>query len=41
MFSYRTDVDPERQTCTVLSPEQRPLPNTLLLLSDLHFMDSH
>lgn len=40
-ISFRTDVDTERQTCTILSPEQRPLPNTLLLLSEIQFMDSH
>lgn len=38
---FRTDVDTDRQTCTILSPEQRPLPNTLLLLSEIQFMDSH
>jgi hypothetical protein len=26
---------------TVLSPQPRPLPKTLLLLSDIQFMDSH
>lgn len=38
---YRTNVDVERQTFTVLSPQPRPLPNTVLLLSDIQFMDSH
>uniref|UniRef100_A0A336MQF3 Protein CLP1 homolog n=1 Tax=Culicoides sonorensis TaxID=179676 RepID=A0A336MQF3_CULSO len=40
-FICVTDVDIDRQTCTILSPEQRPLPNTLLLLSEIQFMDSH
>lgn len=40
-FICVTDVDVERQICTVLSPEQRPLPNTLLLMSEIQFMDSH
>ena len=37
----RTNVDMERQSMTVLSPQPRPLPKTLLLLSDIQFMDSH
>jgi len=37
----RTYVDMERQSMTVLSPQPRPLPKTLLLLSDIQFMDSH
>ncbi|XP_037825754.1 protein CLP1 homolog [Lucilia sericata] len=40
-FVCVTGVDMERQAITVLSPQPRPLPNTLLLLSDLQFMDSH
>ncbi|XP_026468463.1 protein CLP1 homolog [Ctenocephalides felis] len=36
-----THVDMERQVFTVLSPQPRPLPQTVLLLSDLQFMDSH
>lgn len=40
-FVCVTDVDTERQTFTVLSPQPRPLPYTLLLLSELQFMDSH
>lgn len=40
-FICVTDIDVERQVCTVLSPEQRPLPNTLLLMSEMQFMDSH
>ncbi|KAK0182530.1 hypothetical protein PV327_000662 [Microctonus hyperodae] len=36
-----TNVDVDRQTITVLSPQPRPLPNTVLLLSDIQFMDSH
>ncbi|XP_065360870.1 protein CLP1 homolog [Calliphora vicina] len=40
-FVCVTGVDMERQAITILSPQPRPLPNTLLLLSDLQFMDSH
>lgn len=40
-FVCVTNVDTERQTFTVLSPQPRPLPNTVLLLSDIQFMDSH
>ncbi|XP_011708131.1 PREDICTED: protein CLP1 homolog [Wasmannia auropunctata] len=43
-FVCVTNVDVERQTfttLTVLSPQPRPLPNTVLLLSDIQFMDSH
>lgn len=40
-FICVTNVDIERQTITVLSPQPRPLPNTLLILSELQFMDSH
>ncbi|KAG7202773.1 hypothetical protein KM043_009941 [Ampulex compressa] len=40
-FVCVTNVDVERQTFTVLSPQPRPLPNTVLLLSDIQFMDSH
>lgn len=34
-------VDAEQQTMTVLSPQPRPLPNTVLLLSDLQFLDNN
>jgi polyribonucleotide 5'-hydroxyl-kinase len=40
-FICVTNVDVERQTITVLSPQPRPLPKTLLILSELQFMDSH
>ncbi|GLV40332.1 crowded by cid [Carabus blaptoides fortunei] len=40
-FVCVTNVDVERQTMTILSPQPRPLPNNVLLLSDLQFMDSH
>uniref|UniRef100_A0A023F4J3 Protein CLP1 homolog n=2 Tax=Triatoma infestans TaxID=30076 RepID=A0A023F4J3_TRIIF len=36
-----TNVDLEMHTVTVLSPQPRPLPDTLLLLSEVQFMDSH
>ncbi|KAJ8881351.1 hypothetical protein PR048_017832 [Dryococelus australis] len=40
-FICVTNVDMERQCMTVLSPQLRPLPKTLLLLSEVQFMDSH
>ncbi|XP_075212091.1 protein CLP1 homolog isoform X2 [Lycorma delicatula] len=40
-FICVTNVDVERQMLTVLSPQPRPLPDTLLILSDIQFMDSH
>lgn len=40
-FVCVTNVDMERQTITVLSPQPRPLRNNLLLLSEMQFMDSH
>uniref|UniRef100_U5EVR2 Protein CLP1 homolog n=1 Tax=Corethrella appendiculata TaxID=1370023 RepID=U5EVR2_9DIPT len=40
-FICVTNVDMDRQVLTVLSPQPRPLPQTILLLSDLQFMDSH
>ncbi|XP_077515565.1 protein CLP1 homolog isoform X2 [Amblyomma americanum] len=40
-FICVTEVDMERQTLTVLSPQPRPLPKAVLLLSDIQFMDSH
>jgi len=36
-----THVDVENQLLTVLAPQPRPLPDTLLILSDIQFMDSH
>lgn len=41
IYIFSTNVDNERQTLTLLSPQPKPLPNNLLLLSDLQFMDSH
>ncbi|GAB0090459.1 Protein CLP1 homolog [Sergentomyia squamirostris] len=35
------NVDLERQVVTVLSPQPRPLPNTIMLLSELQFVDNH
>lgn len=40
-FICVTHVDCDRQTITVLSPQPRPLPNVILLLSELQFMDTH
>ncbi|GFG35312.1 hypothetical protein Cfor_10314 [Coptotermes formosanus] len=40
-FVCVTNVDMEQQSITILSPQPRPLPKTLLLLSDVQFMDSH
>lgn len=41
-FVCVTNVDTERQVITLLAPQQRPLPsNSILLLSDIQFMDSH
>ncbi|KAI4488123.1 PREDICTED: protein CLP1 homolog [Polistes canadensis] len=40
-FVCVTNVDVDRQTFTVLSPQPRPLPNTVLLFSEIQFMDSH
>jgi polyribonucleotide 5'-hydroxyl-kinase len=41
-FVCVTNVDSERQMVTLLSPQQRPLPlNSILLLSEVQFMDSH
>ncbi|KAL9923495.1 protein CLP1 homolog [Glossina fuscipes] len=40
-FVCVTHVDMERQSVMILSPQPRPLPNTLLLYSELQFMDSH
>ncbi|XP_055700817.1 protein CLP1 homolog [Phlebotomus papatasi] len=35
------NVDMERQVVTILSPQPRPLPNTVLLISELQFVDNH
>ncbi|CAG9565692.1 unnamed protein product [Danaus chrysippus] len=40
-FVCVTAVDMDRQTMTILSPQPRPLPDTVLLLSDLQYMDNH
>lgn len=40
-FVCVSNVDTERQTITLLSPQPKPLPNTILVLSELQFMDSH
>ncbi|XP_014210127.1 protein CLP1 homolog [Copidosoma floridanum] len=40
-FVCVTNVDAERQTFTILSPQPRPLPNDILLLSEIQFMDTH
>ncbi|XP_049289666.1 protein CLP1 homolog [Anopheles funestus] len=40
-FICVTNVNMEKQVLTVLSPQPRPLPQTILLVSDLQFMDSH
>ncbi|CAN7996966.1 unnamed protein product [Ixodes hexagonus] len=40
-FICVTEVDVDRQTLTVLSPQPRPLPKAVLLLSEIQFMDSH
>lgn len=40
-FYSSTNVDIERQTITLLSPQPKPLPNSVLILSELQFMDSH
>lgn len=40
-FVCVTNVDVERQTVTVLSPQPRPLPNVVMLFSELQFIDSH
>lgn len=40
-FICVTNVDTERQTLTFLSPQPKPLPNIILLMSELQFMDSH
>lgn len=40
-FICVTDVSMEKEVLTILSPQPRPLPQTILLVSDLQFMDSH
>jgi polyribonucleotide 5'-hydroxyl-kinase len=40
-FICVTAVDIDRQLLTVLSPQPRPLPKTVLLVSEVQFMDSH
>ncbi|XP_022915312.1 protein CLP1 homolog [Onthophagus taurus] len=40
-FICVSNVDMERQTITVLSPQHKPIPNNFMLLSELQFMDSH
>ncbi|KAJ2944645.1 hypothetical protein O0L34_g4001 [Tuta absoluta] len=40
-FVTVTAVDVERGTLTILSPQPRPLPNTVLLLTDMMYMDNH
>lgn len=39
-FVCVTEVDDEKKRMTVLSPQPGPLPKTLLLVSDIQFMDS-
>ncbi|XP_054707176.1 protein CLP1 homolog [Uloborus diversus] len=40
-FICVTNVDLERQAITVLAPQPRPLPKTVLLMGDIQFMDTH
>ncbi|CAL4072928.1 unnamed protein product, partial [Meganyctiphanes norvegica] len=40
-FICVVDVDEENRTMKVLSPQPKPLPNTLLVLTEIQFMDSH
>ncbi|XP_050294853.1 protein CLP1 homolog [Anthonomus grandis grandis] len=40
-FVCVSHIDTERQTITLLSPQPKPLPNNILVLSELQFMDSH
>ncbi|XP_023017710.1 protein CLP1 homolog [Leptinotarsa decemlineata] len=40
-FVCVTNVDTERQILTLLSPQPKPLPNHILVLSELQFMDTH
>lgn len=40
-FVCVTNVNLERQTITVLSPQPRPLPKTIFLMGEIQFMDTH
>lgn len=40
-FFIRTNVDTSRQMLTLLSPQPKPLPETIYLMSDVQFMDSN
>uniref|UniRef100_A0A1Q3FCE4 Protein CLP1 homolog n=1 Tax=Culex tarsalis TaxID=7177 RepID=A0A1Q3FCE4_CULTA len=40
-FICVTNVNMEKEVLTILSPQPRPLPQTILLVSDFQFMDSH
>ncbi|VEN41470.1 unnamed protein product [Callosobruchus maculatus] len=40
-FVCVTNLDTERQMITLLSPQPKPLPNNILVMSDLQFMDTH
>ncbi|XP_055606682.1 protein CLP1 homolog [Uranotaenia lowii] len=40
-FICVTNVNMEKEVLTILSPQPRPLPQTILLVSDVQFMDSH
>ncbi|XP_030745886.1 protein CLP1 homolog [Sitophilus oryzae] len=40
-FVCVSSIDTERQTLTLLSPQPKPLPNNILVLSEIQFMDSH
>ncbi|XP_055535949.1 protein CLP1 homolog [Wyeomyia smithii] len=40
-FICVTNVNMEKEVLTILSPQPRPLPQTILLVSELQFMDSH
>lgn len=40
-FVCVTAVDTEKQTITLLSPQAGPLPNNLLIFTEVQFMDSH
>ncbi len=39
-FVVVTDINQEEARLTVLSPQPRPLPETLLLVSEIQFVDS-
>ncbi|XP_076267224.1 protein CLP1 homolog [Rhynchophorus ferrugineus] len=40
-FVCVSNLDMDRQTITLLSPQPKPLPNNILVLSEIQFMDSH